>query len=241
VTVVPSEGMAISDTFTVTAQGWTDADIPLVYAFGYRSRGSSGSEANAFMLMPASLSSSVDAVLPATATVLTVQVSDSYSASAQAAAPVKVNSYVPAEGFDILADATEKISSGLTHGNFQQATQLVTAIAGALGHDSSAMPEDELDQAQNIRSVLANTLVALSANAEDAPLGQLEMMAQSAAAVTSGGWQLSPAAMENVVDAVTSLGSAKALKGQMTPPQVRVASGQPLEFGLHLPFKSIGS
>jgi hypothetical protein len=47
--------------------------------------------------------------------------------------------------------------------------------------------------------------------------------------------------MENVVDAVTSLGSAKALKGQMTPPQVRVASGQPLEFGLHLPFKSIGS
>ena len=32
-------------------------------------------------------------------------------------------------------------------------------------------------------------------------------------------------------DAVTSLGSAKAMKGQMTPPQVQTASGQAFEFG----------
>ena len=92
-----------------------------------------------------------------------------------------------------------------------------------MGDDTSAMSLDELIQAEHTRSLLANALVALSDNAEYAPLDQLEMMAQGVAAVTSDAGQLSTTALAIAADAVSSLVSAKAMKGQVTLSKVRRA------------------
>jgi hypothetical protein len=230
VTVVPTEGMAISDRFLITAQGWNDPDIPLMYAFSYQE--SLTGDARSYGLMSQGLSPVADVVLPVTARWLIASVVDSYSAAAQGFTRVTVSPYAPAVGFSIQTDAADMISSGLTNGNAQETTQLVSAFAGALGGDSASMSEDGLEEARETRELLANALATLSENAAEAPAGQLEMMAQGAAAVASDAAQLTPAAMSNAVGAVASMGSAKAMNGKVTPP--KVSSGSQLTRFAHI-------
>eukprot|EP01044_Picomonas_judraskeda_P020500 COSAG03_NODE_4578_length_1506_cov_0.865672_1_plen_424_part_10 len=216
--VVPTSGTAITETFVATASLWADEDIPLNYAFGYIKRpAGSGSIENALTEPVNSRSASV--VLPAGSFWLTVVVSDSYGASARAQTEVEATAYQPAPHSDIAADAEELVSLSVTNSNGAQATQLVSAFAGALADQTaSGLSETQLQSARQTRSVLASGLSKIAAGAQNSSSGQLVMLAQATSAVASEPEQVSPVALQGSVNALSSLGSAQAMEGKVKPP-----------------------
>eukprot|EP01043_Picozoa_sp_COSAG02_P059947 COSAG02_NODE_7736_length_2868_cov_3.812268_1_plen_721_part_10 len=221
--VVPIRGTAITGNFVITASGWSDEDLPLTYAFAYIERPtSSGSIENA--LSEAVNSMSISVVLPAGTFWLQVVVSDSFGASTVARTEVEATTYQPAPHSDITTDAEEMISVSVTNGNAEQAAQLVSAFANALSDQNTGQTEPgeseaQLASAQQARSVLASGLSTIATSAQTFSSGKLRLVAQATSAVASEPEQVSPAALEGTVNALSHLGSANAMGGKVQAPE----------------------
>jgi hypothetical protein len=183
-TVEPGEGLAVTDTFQLTAADWTDEDIPLTYRFFYSVPDQDAGNALSEQMVPlteasvAAATSSILAVgresLNYTYT-LVVSVSDAFDASTQASTPVVVRPYVPSA--NIAEDAENMLASAATSDNVQATTQLVGAFAASLNIESEpeeGAQETEAERAARnaeaaaTRALLADSLLrVVSSSSED--------------------------------------------------------------------------
>ena len=77
------------------------------------------------------------------------------------------------------------------------------------------MSEDDLVAAKLLRQTLSNGLATIAAGADDAPAGQLNVMADAATAVLADPAQVSQTTLDSSVSAMSSMGAAKAMDGQV--------------------------
>jgi len=217
VSVSPTEGQAVTDTFAIVASGWVDEDLPLLYTFGYME-----SAETEVLLSTAASSPSVSAVLPAGAEEddhgysVTVSVSDSYAAAARRTAIVRVRPYEPAASSTMMTDATELLDVAATNDNSEQATQLVTAFAASLNTGNTAADADAQAEAAEMRSLLATALLNTIADTqgagdqeEDEPVEisneMVAMLGQSLASVSAKPDEMTTESLETSFAAVETL------------------------------------
>ena len=229
VSIEPDAGLAVVDTFQITAAGWSDEDIPLTYRFFYSmSDKSDNGELDArnpqIPLTETSVSATISSVLAVgqvaqnyTYTVF-VTVSDVYEAAAQAWTPVVVRPYVPSKSF--AEDADNRLAAAAASNNVQATTQLIGAFAASLNMQEeeaggAATAETEEEQAARnadataTRALLAKSLLSIvSASASDGvdlSSAVKEAVAEGLKAVTANPNQMTTESLSNSLDAVAML------------------------------------
>ena len=221
VAIDPADGLAVTDTFEITATGWADEDIPLLYSFGYVMPGSDAETP----LTEASNSPSTSSILgvgPEAASyqyTVHVVVSDAYAASSRADTDVTVRPYVPSAS--IAEDAGNLLAAAATSSNVQATTQLVGAFAASLNVEEEpadgapALSAEEeaarVAQAAATRALLADSLLSVAASAADGGAelseGVVSQVASGLAAVTAKPEEMTTDSLDSSFDAVKLLTS----------------------------------
>ena len=211
VTVEPSDGYAISTTFTIassSASSWQDEDIPLTFAFSYSA--TNRTDAPHRSLTTSSLSISTSAVLPAGhpdnnyMCQLHVTVTDAYGAKGSSSVPVRVAPYAVPAG-STMANAAAALLEG---SGSSASSQLVSAFASSLNGASSGQ---SVEAAAATREILSKSLLgsvtALTTGGGAAAISPevVLMVGQGLTAVTAKPGEITAAAMDSALDAVEML------------------------------------
>jgi hypothetical protein len=232
VSVSPTSGRAVVDSFIIAAVGWVDEDIPLLYTFGYMEDATTE-----FILSAATSSSSTSAILPAGAPGgaggnaysydVTTTVVDSYGAMASAATEVQVQPYVPAPTSNIMTDASELLGVASQSDNDEQSAQLVTAFAASLNTvvvppatETAEEASERREQAAEMRTLLADTLMntiadfgsPVDGDEDAAPVvidnEKVAMLAQSLVSVSARPEEMTESSLGSSFSAVEMLSSS---------------------------------
>ena len=212
----PPSGMAVRDSFSLSAPAWHDDDLPLTYRFGSSSRADS---AAVTYLSDFSLSDSVDAILPAGhsdrnhTVVLHVEVRDGWGAmqTANTTNTTVVPFEVPAGAS--LSGAVEGILSAQA-GDLQSVGQAVSSIAAALNEaadsGSSGAPLNN-SEATKTRDLLVFAIFSsATAVTETAAVTRVGEMLS---AVTSNPEQLSSESTDKALGMAMALATTTARTG----------------------------
>jgi hypothetical protein len=173
--VEPVDGVAVSDSFQLEADGFVDADIPLHYSFLQSTPGAAGLEgAGRRLLTGASLSPYAGSVLLGQGEAangyeypLCVVVADAYGDTAEAEAAVRVRPFVSA---GLLAGTAAARLDEIESSDTVQMMQVVAAFAqginaNANGDDDSGvepMSEEAVIDSIKTREVLADALLQVA-------------------------------------------------------------------------------
>ena len=226
VAITPNEGLAVTDNFQITADGWSDEDIPLTYRFFYAMSVAGSADLGALSpLTEASNSKTTTSILAVGqeasnfAYTVFVAVMDAYDARADASTSVTVRPYVPSA--NIAEDASNLLAAAATSDNVQATTQLVGAFAASLNVEEEepeagapALTQAEIDeynaQAAATRALLADAMLNIvsSAGAEggvELTDDVKEAVAAGLSGVTANPYQMTTESLDSSFDAVKML------------------------------------
>lgn len=232
VVVTPTNGSAVLDPFSISAQGWRDDDTPLQYRFSTTLDFDQSSVAPLVDFSPERFTT---ATLPAGAAtdgyrrVLLVEVRDVFGASASARTMVHVQPFTPPVGTSVQDTATALLSTGLATGDTAAVGQLVLAMCGALNDNSTSQVSAEdaagardvlLDALISTTDVLTRSVVSRSTAIMLAVTAAPEQLSSDATdkglafakQLSATGGQLSSNAIESIASTVSNLLDASTLQ-----------------------------
>ena len=208
--VIPTEGKAITDRFQLTAAAWTDDDLPCTYRFGTISQ----LQQSAYMyLTEYSVSPTTSTLLPAgraadnnTVTVF-VEVRDDLGSTALSAHNVTVMWFVPPENVSMSSFASSLLIDGPSGVlDVAAAGQLIGSLAAVLNGDDESGDGNETTSAEAMatREVLVNAMIASVTTNDSA---QVTRASQLMSTITAKPEQMTADATTNALRFALSLSS----------------------------------